>query len=463
LKLKSATLEIPQDDIFQNDKLNRRDSVENLTRLLENVSSPIVLSVNAPWGAGKTTYLKMLHANLNSSSCKSVYFSAWETDFAVDPLLAFLGEMNSGLSGFLKGNSKKTQAWTKAKEAGAHILRRGIPVAVKIATAGLLDTDKLVEDEAAKFTEALSKDVIGAYANNKKAIAEFKKNVAEVLKGGDGEAEKLYVFVDELDRCRPTYAIELLERIKHLLDIEGLVFVLALDKVQLAHSVKAVYGAEFDALGYLKRFIDVEFTLPSVGVNFFINHLFAHLELDDYFAARNTGDTAYDREHLLSTLNIVGRQMSLRGVEQLLSKIKLISLTVPSSQYFYPEFVVFLLYIKDNHSTVYANFSKSGVGGDEILAVLEIVISGEDDHAIWARQYIEALIISGKSRTSKAWADSRIAKLNKVVDLVQISDLNLRYAARVLELVQHHGRYGNGVSLENILNRIDMLSNFAFD
>ncbi|TFF14269.1 NTPase [Pseudomonas sp. BCA14] len=463
MKLKNAILDIPQDNIFQNDKLNRRDSVVNLTRLLENVSSPIVLSVNAPWGAGKTTYLKMLHANLNASSCKSVYFSAWETDFAVDPLLAFLGEMNSGLSGFLKGDSKKSKAWAKAKEAGAHILRRGIPVGVKIATAGLLDADKLLEDEAAKFTEALSKDVIGAYSNNKKAIAEFKKNVAEVLKGGDGEAEKLYVFVDELDRCRPTYAIELLERIKHLLDIEGLVFVLALDKVQLAHSVRAVYGAEFDALGYLKRFIDVEFTLPSVGVNFFIKHLFAHLELDNYFATRNTGDTVYDKEHLLNTLNMVGRQMSLRGVEQLLSKIKLISLTVPSNQYFYPEFVVFLLYVKDNYSTVYANFSKLGVGGDEILAVLEVVLSGEDDQAIWTRQYVEALIISGKSRSAKAWADSKIANLKEVAGHMEVPDIKVRHATRVLELVQHHGRYGNSVSLENILNRIDMLSNFVFD
>lgn len=65
-------------------------------------------------------------------------------------------------------------------------------------------------------------------------------------------------FIDELDRCRPTFAIELLERIKHLFDIQNIVFVLSIDKEQLEASTAAAYGSAINAPEYLRRFIDLE-------------------------------------------------------------------------------------------------------------------------------------------------------------------------------------------------------------
>ncbi|OLY76434.1 hypothetical protein AU074_18245 [Pseudomonas sp. ATCC PTA-122608] len=463
MRLKNKNLEIPHDNIFLNDKLQRINSVKNLTLLLRNVSSPLVFSVNAPWGAGKTTYLKMLHASLIAENSKSIYFSAWETDFAVDPLLAFLGEMNSSLSRFLVGDSKKLKAWRKVKAAGVHIMRRSIPVGVKLATAGLIDADKLVEDEVGKVTESLSKDVIDAYSKNKEAISEFKKNVSEVLRAADGGVEKLYIFVDELDRCRPTYAIELLERVKHLLDIEGLVFVLALDKVQLAHSVKAVYGADFDALGYLRRFIDIEFSLPSTGTEFFINHLFDHFELDEYFGGRTAGETVYDRESLLNSLKVVCSGMSLRSIEQLFSKIKLISLTVANNQYFFPEFMVFLLSVKDNYPKIYSEFSRQEADGKELLSLIDKVFPGGDDQSVWTRQYLEAVIVSGKMRGARSWSENHVMLLKGIVNSNMVAPEKLEHSRRVLELIQNMNRMGGSVPLVELLSRIEMLSNFNFD
>lgn len=462
MRLKSKNLDIPQDNIFLNDKLKRAKNVGNLTLLLENVSSPLVLSVNAPWGAGKTTFLKMLHANLTSKSNKSIYFSAWETDFAVDPLLAFLGEMNSGFSTFLVGDTKKAKAWKKVKAAGAHIMRRSIPVGVKLATAGLIDADKLVEDEASKVAESLSKDIIDTYVKNKEAISVFKKNVADVLRAADGSIDKLYVFVDELDRCRPTYAIELLERIKHLLDIEGLVFVLALDKAQLAHSVKAVYGADFDALGYLKRFIDIEFSLPSADTDFFINHLLSHFELDEYFGSRTAGETIYDRESLLSSLRVVCSGMSLRSIEQLFSKIKLISLTVANNQYFFPEFMVFLLSVKEEYPKIYSEFARPNVDGEELLSLVGKVFPGGEDHTVWTRQYLEAVIVSGKMRSARSWSDNHVLLLKGIVNSNIVEPSKIEHSRRVLELIQQMSRMGGSVPLDELLNRIDMLSSFNF-
>ncbi|MCU1751572.1 KAP family NTPase [Pseudomonas sp. 6D_7.1_Bac1] len=465
MKLKSKGLEIPSDDIFQNDKLRRKGSVENLTLLLNNISSPLVFSVNAPWGAGKTTYLRMLHSSLESEGRKTIYFSAWETDFASDPLLAFLGEINIGLKGFLGSSPTKNKAWETAKKAGAHILRRGLPVGVKIATAGLIDADKLIEDESAKLAEALSKDVIDAYSKNKEAIAEFKSSVGQVLEKDGGGTEKLYIFVDELDRCRPTYAIELLERVKHLLDIEGLVFVLALDKNQLSHSVRAVYGSEFDALGYLKRFIDVEFNLPPANFDLFIDHLYKHFEFDRYFAARNFGDIAFDGRDLVSSIKIIAdsQKMPLRSIEQFFAKVKLVLLSVTTKNYLYPELVVFLLFVKDGYSDIYAEFSRQNGDVERLVGIIDKVMVSEGRDADTLRQHIEASIIAGSLSAENKWAQDYLKKITSLSQVATTPELARQHYNRVVELTGYFTRGGNRVPLDVILNRIEMLNGFNFE
>jgi hypothetical protein len=97
-------------------------------------------------------------------------------------------------------------------------------------------------------------------------MEQFKKALAELVAEIDKSQTyklPLIVFVDELDRCRPLYAIELLEEIKHLFDAHGVCFVVATDTRQLCSSIKAVYGAEFDAERYLHRFFSQDYTLPD--------------------------------------------------------------------------------------------------------------------------------------------------------------------------------------------------------
>jgi predicted AAA+ superfamily ATPase len=103
LEFKAKKINVSLENPFEQDKLERKPDVDNVSVLLRNISSPIVLSVNAPWGAGKTTFLEMLHADLLNNGCRSIYFNAWQTDFANDPLLAFLGEMNQALESLVSG------------------------------------------------------------------------------------------------------------------------------------------------------------------------------------------------------------------------------------------------------------------------------------------------------------------------------------------------------------------------
>lgn len=464
LKLKRKAIEISSSNIFENDKLQRRESVRNLTELLKNIDSPVVFSINAPWGSGKTTYLRMLHASLELETRKPIYFSAWETDFAADPLLAFLGEINLNITSFIGGDKKKSKAWEQAKKAGAHILKRGVPIAVKLATAGIVDADKILEEEVSKFAEGLSKDVIDSYSKNKLAIVEFKENIKKVLGVEGGDTEKLYIFIDELDRCRPTYAIELLERIKHLLDIEGLVFVLALDKNQLAHSVKAVYGSEFDAVGYLKRFIDVEFSLPAADVEPYIEFLADQFELGKYFESDRGRNIHNEFSNLISVIKVLalGQKMSLRTIEQLFSKIKLILLAGQRNHYVYPELMVFLLFVKDVYPMEYSNFSRAESDGEELIELIYKVIIGGDE-ARHLKQDIHALIIACKFNSGTDWAREHLKKLKEIGASQTSSDISRSNCNRTVELAEHYTRMGRGIILERIVSRVDMVSDFNFD
>ena len=106
-------------------------------------------------------------------------------------------------------------------------------------------------------------------ASSKKIRENFKQYMNEYQQES---GKKIVFFIDELDRCRPTFAIELLEVIKHLFDIENFVFIISIDKEQLSHSVSTVYGQGMDTIGYLRRFFDLDYRLPSVDIRKYIDN-----------------------------------------------------------------------------------------------------------------------------------------------------------------------------------------------
>ena len=112
------------------------------------------------------------------------------------------------------------------------------------------------------------------------------QEMADDLSGQTGRP--LIVMIDELDRCRPSYAVELLEVAKHLFSVNNIVFVLAVNRAELIHSIRAVYGGGFDGDGYLRRFFDVDIRLPEPKRVAFIDMLLDTIRFRDYF--RRTGD-----------------------------------------------------------------------------------------------------------------------------------------------------------------------------
>ncbi len=97
------------------------------------------------------------------------------------------------------------------------------------------------------------------YESEKTSFIKYRESLEKFCLLKD---KPVVIFIDELDRCKPTFAVQLIERIKHLFDVPNLIFVLLINKEQLENAIKGVYGHETDAAKYLGKFVNFFFRLP---------------------------------------------------------------------------------------------------------------------------------------------------------------------------------------------------------
>lgn len=284
------------------DKLGRAEESAYIVRFLsQQVSNRIargktgsyVLNIDATWGEGKSFFMKGLFADLKKDGHPAIMIDAWRDDFSDDPLTAVVAEFDNFLNSF-KSADKSIK--TKVKAAGKDFRRnvgklslltaKGIAkrattyvvgeAADEVAQAAkeLVSSDvKSIVDDATgaviKFTDTkidkFAENKLAQFNQAKTSLDNFQTSLASAVVALTAKefAPPFFILVDELDRCRPTYAIEMLERIKHLFEVENVVFVLATDTTQLANSIKAVYGSEFDSRHYLARFFDRTYMLAA--------------------------------------------------------------------------------------------------------------------------------------------------------------------------------------------------------
>jgi hypothetical protein len=180
-----------------------------------------------------------------------IYYNAWENDDYENALIPLMAEISS------ISQIGESELLMKFKKASGAVIKTGLINLVKKATGDLVDINAVIAemDDKELYDEQICK-----YKEAKAARKSFALALDNYAKS---KAQRLLIFIDELDRCRPTFAIETLERIKHYFDVESVQFILMLDQEQLSNSVKVLYGNECDTSGYLRRFIDIEVNLPQ--------------------------------------------------------------------------------------------------------------------------------------------------------------------------------------------------------
>jgi hypothetical protein len=466
MNLKLQAIQIDPANPFANDLLNRQGEIENLSILIQNVNSPAVIAIDSRWGTGKTTFIKMWEQQLKHEGFDPLYFNAWATDFSEDPLVSFLGEMNDGLEALIGKSDESRQAWSKAKAVGKQIAKRSVPALIKIATAGVIDAEKIIEDELSKAMESLAGDALDDYLKAKNAITAFHEALTQLIEISSKD-KPVVIFVDELDRCRPTYAISLLERIKHLFNIEGLVFVLALDKKQLGHSISAVYGDGIDSDGYLRRFIDFEYQLKCPERKNYINSLFSALSLNEYFEVRKKyQELQYDRGYLENVFIMLAecQNLSLREIEQLLASINLALRTAKENEYIHPALLVFLVVTKNTHPEQYQNFVSESGSEKETIEYLYRIVPRKKRLGDFEFEcaLVEGFLIAAKYSRHQQEVSDDLERHKAIIASEESSREEKSYSEIVINVATRPVGMGRGVALNTLVERIDLISQFKF-
>lgn len=276
----------------RDDKLGRKRYAEFLKNLILNSSAfkrederrAFSIAIDSPWGTGKSYFLNMLKNHLRGLSSdesafdpngpfRVVLYNAWENDCwnnAFEPLAQKLCE-SSDIGDLLPENKDALKEAVKSigiilqgigEKAAQLVVPERATEELRQCMAKVYDPYLTVSEEYVKFRQS-----VGTLKNILSGAAK------ELQRRTDNPCAKIVVIIDELDRCRPDFAVQTMEFVKHLFDAENVVFLFALDMSQLRHSVKSIYGEGMDAEGYLIRFFDYYGRLATPDVFTFVQHI----------------------------------------------------------------------------------------------------------------------------------------------------------------------------------------------
>jgi len=373
--LKHKDIEIPADEPFKNCKLKRQNQAVALTSIISGYADGFVLSLNNPWGTGKTTFVKMWRAHLEKNGFTTLYFNAWENDYDSNPMVALMSELGA------LTNEKVDATFNSLIQKAAVLSHSVLPVLLKALVAKHVDSEVLKEllSNAGQGASDLLKEEITDYTKKKKGLVEFKIELEKFIRE-QANGKPLVIFIDELDRCRPNYAVEVLEQVKHFFSVTGIVFVLSIDKTQLGNAIRGFYGSELiNSNEYLKRFIDLEFTLPEPSTGVFIEYLFEYFGFDEYFnhpERKQYPSLAHDRRDFISfsKLLFANNGLTLRQQEKLFSHARVVIRTLPRGHYLFPPVFILLIYLKDFNPELYRKLSARSVPVQSILDELVAMV-----------------------------------------------------------------------------------------
>lgn len=258
--------------------IGRNTEIINFIRLLDSIKSNFSIAIDNDWGTGKTFFVKQAKMILDAYNEHSydyelsnleriknvidiknidlhlaVYYNAWENDNQKSPLLSLIYEIIK----VAKIDTNKTDISINKEK----IIKDGLSAIVKhFSGIDIKELLKCVETEA----KDIFKEIKG-----QKSIKEQVDNILNNLLLEHGE--RLVIFIDELDRCRPTFAVELLEQIKHYFDNDKITFVFSTNIKQLQYTIKKYYGEAFEAKRYLDKFFDLTISLNEINVIEYFN------------------------------------------------------------------------------------------------------------------------------------------------------------------------------------------------
>ena len=382
---------------WKEDKLQRRNYALRFITLLNSIEDICAIALDGRWGSGKTFFVKQVKMLLDafngseeflnieeSAQIKaeiektggiqvqkqlSFYYDAWINDNDEDPIVSLLYSILQDVEHCIFEASLRKNYLVKLANLTVDIADFFLPGAQegwrKFKEAWNNSKDVLQRAEAPELKELFAP---------LRAKGELHDEVQKLFNALLGEQYKrLVIFVDELDRCKPSYAIKLLERIKHYLSDDRVTFVFSVNIEELQHMVKCCYGPECSASRYLDRFFDLRASLPE-------------LDVDSFFRANRMFDGHYE---MICTVIIKTYQLQLREILKFSRLMKIMTRRITqalfrmeyeSTLHFCVRFILpVMIGLKLTDQTQYRAFVE-GENSSPLLALLENERAKKDIH-----------------------------------------------------------------------------------
>ncbi len=257
--------------------LERNSKLVMLSKLLANVKENLIISVDGQWGSGKTFFIKQFkylvdHIEnytedriINGNDRQSfeqlhetnlvVYYNAWENDMHANPLESLIYNILNEYPKMKNQIVNFQDFKTMLKSFCGDFLYS--------ASKNLFDINNF---DKIKNYDDLAKDI---KTIEEKKIA-FNKLVDKIL----GDKQRLILIIDELDRCKPTFAVEMLEIIKHFYTNDKITIIVSTNNSELSNTIKNYYGNDFDGYGYLNKFYDFIISLEIKDIKRYLQNQF---------------------------------------------------------------------------------------------------------------------------------------------------------------------------------------------
>ena len=409
LRLKLTEPDVSAEEPWGDDVLERAQIAAKLTNLIRDQSAPFAISIHGYWGTGKTLMLKRWQKDLEKQGLMAIYFNAWEDDFCDDPLLAIIGQLDS----HFKEGVFRTIA-DRIRETALPLLWRN--------ALGVLNKTTGLTLEAGQTGQM---NLVAEYLKQRETKDELKDALEQLsTKVVEETGQPLIFIIDELDRCRPTFAVELLERVKHIFDVPNMVFVFGINRDELCSSLQSIYGT-IDADVYLRRFFDMEFTLPEVDSEKFGRHLMQRFGLGEFFGelSRNASNRVHSEDFgvLVNYFPALwGRLgLSLRDIDYCVRLIALVGTNLELRNFMHPWLLGLLISLKLKNLALYRQFIQGQCLASQVMDYLDTILptQGPDDRLVGTLDEIEVELYLAEAVSSHT--TSREATPRTQLELIQ--------------------------------------------
>ena len=236
------------------DTLNMRAYASALAEFTQTCKTPMTISIQGDWGSGKSSIMHMIQSEIapetgKKPTAKTIWFDTWQfaqfgsgDALPVTLLATFVRQLEGG-------SKTKNSLGKEALSLVTKLIHTPLgKAAVRAGTAGILDADDWLKPES---NGLLTSEI----------LADLKEKLELLLK----QEGRVVFFVDDLDRIPPVQAVTLLETIKIFLNVQNIVFILALDYEVVERGLQEKFGLGRHELGgrsFFDKLIQLPFSIP---------------------------------------------------------------------------------------------------------------------------------------------------------------------------------------------------------